>query len=65
MIASGPSATGKSTAIKAGLSLFGCSNNNLYVKGANRAFLGRSSMSTLPYGIDDPCNKKKGKSGYF
>ena len=29
LVASGPAATGKITAIKAGLSLFGCSNNNV------------------------------------
>ncbi|SMN12438.1 hypothetical protein SPBRAN_888 [uncultured Candidatus Thioglobus sp.] len=59
ILASGPSATGKTTAIKVGLSLFGCCNNNVFVKGTNRAFLERSSMSTLPYGIDDPKSKKK------
>ena len=59
IVASGPSATGKSTAIKVGLSLFGSCNNNVFVKGTNRGFLERSSMSSLPYGIDDP---KTGKS---
>ena len=62
VIASGPPASGKSTAIKAGLSLFGCSNNNLFVKGTNRGFLKRSSVSTLPFGIDDPSQGKKGMS---
>ena len=59
VVASGPSSTGKSTAIKVGLSLFGCCNNNVFVKGTNRGFLERSSMSSFPYGIDDP---KTGKS---
>lgn len=53
VVATGPSSTGKTTAIKFGLSLFGCSNNNMFVKGTNRGFLERSSMSCLPYGIDD------------
>ena len=61
MVATGPPATGKSTAIKVGLSLFGCSNNNVFVKGTNRGFLERSSISTLPYAIEDPSNRK-GKS---
>ena len=60
-IASGPPATGKTTAIKAGLSLCGCANNNMFVKGTNRGFLERSSISTLPFGIDDP-GHGKGKS---
>ena len=59
VVATGPSSTGKTTSIKAGLSLFGCSNNNMFVKGTNRGFLERSSMSSIPYGIDDP---KLGKS---
>ena len=46
-IASGPPATGKTTAIRAGLALCGCANNNMFVKGTNRGFLERSSMSTL------------------
>jgi hypothetical protein len=54
IVASGPSATGKTTAMRVGLSLFGCCNNNVFVKGTNRGFLERSSLSTLPYGIDDP-----------
>lgn len=62
LVASGPAATGKTTAIKAGLSLFGCSNNNMFVKGTNRGFLERSSISTLPYGIDDPSQGFKGRS---
>ena len=41
------------------MDLFGSCNNNVFVKGTNRDFLERSSMSSLPYGIDDP---KTGKS---
>lgn len=59
VVAAGPSATGKTTAIRVGLSLFGCANNNVFVKGTNRGFLERSSMSTLPYGIDDPKRRSK------
>ena len=62
IVASGDPACGKSTASKAGLSLFGCSNNNLFVKGTNRGFLERSSVSSVPFGIDDPNQGKKGKS---
>ena len=66
MVATGPPATGKSTAIKVGLSLFGCSNNNVFVKGTNRGFLERSSISSLPYAIEDPSNRKgKTKSNYL
>ena len=51
VVSSGPSVTGKTTAIKVSISLFGCCNNNMFVKCTNRGFLERSSMSTLPYGI--------------
>ncbi len=53
-IACGPSEAGKTTAILAGLSICGSSNTSHYVKGTNAFFLERSSLSTLPYGIDDP-----------
>ena len=29
-------------------------------RGSDGCFLERSSTSTLPYGIDDPCQEKKG-----
>lgn len=61
-VATGSSGTGKTTALKLGLSLFGCSNNNMFVKGTNRGFLERSSISSLPYGIDDPKLKSKSKA---
>ena len=32
VVASGPNSTGKITAIKVGLSLFGCCNNNIFVR---------------------------------
>ena len=50
----GPSETGKTTAILAGLSMFGSCNMAHYVKGTNSFFIDRSSMTTLPFGIDDP-----------
>lgn len=62
VIAKGESETGKSTAIRAALSLFGCENIGHFVKGTNAAFIERSTLSTLPYGIDDPCKGKSGKS---
>ena len=55
----GPPETGKSTAIRLGLALFGLQESSLYVKGANAFFLARSAASVLPYAIDDP--KSKGK----
>ena len=55
VVASGQSATWKTTAIKVGLSLFGCCNNNMFVKSTNQG----SSISTLPYGIDDPMSWRK------
>ena len=59
VVASGPFATWKTTAIKVGLSLFGCCNNNMFVKSTNQG----SSISTLPYGIDDP--RAGGKTSGF
>ena len=53
-IACGPSEARKTTAILAGLSICGSSNTSHYVKGTNAFFLERSSLLTLPYGIDDP-----------
>ena len=53
-LAIGPSEAGKTTAILAALSLFGCQESAYYVKGTNAFFLERSAASTLPYGIDDP-----------
>ena len=53
-VATGESGTGKSTSMKAALTLFGCSHNGIFSKGTNAGMLERSSRSTLPYGIDDP-----------
>ena len=61
-IATGPSGTWKSTAIKVALSLFGCSHNSIFVKGTNAGVLERSCRSTIPFGIDDPANCNKSKS---
>lgn len=61
-VATGESETGKSTAIRAGLSLFGCDEICRYVKGTNAAFMERASRSTLPFGIEDPAKGKHGKS---
>lgn len=62
VVATGEPATGKTKSVELALSTSGVPNNNLFVKGTNRAFLERSAISTLPYGIDDPCSGKKGKS---
>ena len=62
VVASGEPATGKSCSIQLALSTSGVSNNNLFVRGTNRTMLERSSLSTLPYGIDDLCSGKKAKN---
>lgn len=51
-VASGGSGTGKTTSIKAALSLFGI--NSMYSKGTNPGLLERSTRSTIPFGVDDP-----------
>lgn len=61
-VAIGEAETGKSTAIRAGLSLCACDQLSLYVKGTNAAFLERSNRSTLPFGIEEGARGKKGKS---
>lgn len=60
-VAIGESETGKSTAIRAGLSLFGCDEISRYVKGTTAAFMERASRSTLPFAIEE-AKGKKGKS---
>lgn len=35
-------------------------NNSIYVKGTNAFFLERASLSSLPFGIDDPPKSSKG-----
>ena len=58
-IALGEAETGKSTAIRAGLALFGGDEVCRYVKGTNAAFLERSCRSSLPFAIEEA---SKGKS---
>lgn len=60
-VAMGDSETGKSTALKAALSLFGCNKISLYVKGTNALFMERASRSSLPFGIEEAMPSKKGK----
>ena len=54
VLACGPTETGKSTSLKVGLSLTGGQKRPFYAKGTNAYFLERSSLSCLPFGIDDP-----------
>ena len=51
-VASGDSGTGKTTSIKAALSLFGI--HTLFSKGTIAGLLERSARSTIPFGVDDP-----------
>ena len=51
-VASGDSGTGKTTSIKAALSLLGI--HTLFSKGTNAGLLERSARSTIPFGVDDP-----------
>ena len=62
VVAIGESETGKSTAIRAALSLFGCNQISRYVKGTNALFMERASRSTLPFGIEEAVPSKKGKT---
>ena len=59
VLALGATETGKSTAIKAGLSLFGMAKDGFYVEGSNGYFMERSALSCLPYGIDEACTNSK------
>ena len=54
------SETGKSTALKAALSLFGCNQISCYVKGTNALFMERASRSSLPFGIEEVMPSKRG-----
>ena len=60
-VATGPSETGKSTAIRAALSLFGAHKISRYVKGTNALFMERASSSSIPFGIEEAVPSKKGK----
>ena len=59
VLAVGPTETGKSTAIKAALSLFGMTKAGFYVDGSNAYFMERSALSCLPYGIDEGTTDKQ------
>ena len=61
-VAIGESETGKSTTIRAALSLFGCHQISRYVKGTNALFIERASKSSLPFGIEEAMPMKKGKA---
>ena len=54
-VAIGESETGKSTMIKATLSLFGCYQISRYVKGTNALFMERANKSTLFLGMKKLC----------
>ena len=56
VVASGSSGTGKTTSIKAALSLFG--RSTMFSKGTNARMLERAARSTIPFGIDDPAKSK-------
>ncbi|XP_064393840.1 uncharacterized protein LOC135341260 [Halichondria panicea] len=53
VLAVGPTETGKSTALKAALSIFGMAKDAFYVEGSNAYFMERSALSCMPYGIDE------------
>ncbi len=60
-VATGESETGKSMAVRAGLSHFGCDDIGRFVKGTNAICLERSTLSSLPFGIEEG-KKGKGKT---
>ena len=62
LVATGPPATGKTSSVNGFLALRGSYKNNMYVTGTNRAFRERASLSSLPFGMDNPSDKRKGKS---
>ena len=62
-MAIGDPETGKSTALKASLRVCGLQESGYCVKGTNAFFIDRASVSTLPFGIDDPhAGKSTGKT---
>jgi len=61
VVAMGPSETGKSTAIRAALALFGVQKTSRYVKGSNALFMERASCSSIPFGVEEAMSSKKGK----
>ena len=54
VLACGPPETGKSSTLKFVLSVTGGQKGAFYAIGTNAYFLKRSSLSCLPFGIDDP-----------
>ncbi len=54
LIAFGPTETGKSTSIRAALSILGCQRAGFYSKGTSAYMMERSALSCFPYAIDDP-----------
>ena len=63
VLALGESETGKSTAIRFGLSLFGCDEISRYVKGTNAAFTDRACNSAIPFAIEEARGSKRSSVG--
>ena len=53
IVAMGKSETGKSTALRAGLSLFACDEIGRFVKGTNSILLERACSSSFPFAIEE------------
>ena len=53
IVATGEAETGKSTALRAGLSLYGCDEIGRFVKGTNALFLERACSSCLPFAVEE------------
>ena len=62
LVAMGPAETGKSTAVRLSLALFGLKESSHYVRGTNALFLARSAACVLPFAIDDPKGKGRAKT---
>lgn len=54
LVAHGPTETGKSTSIRAALSLTGGQKAAFYSKGSTAYMMERAALSCLPFAIDDP-----------
>lgn len=55
VMACGPPSTGKTLSLQAALSLFGANNSKNHYNSCSKPYcLRRSSLSTVPFGIDDP-----------
>jgi hypothetical protein len=57
-IAFGPSGTGKTTALRCGLSLIGSYPDRLFCSGTKEKYLELCTVSSFPIGIDDPSIQK-------